>query len=393
MKRKKINSHYTDFLYNENFILWCLTKEEGLDQYWKEYLLQYPEQKDRFQEAINHFDNVGFSGDKLEEKDRDKLLTDIRNSSSAIIKRKQINRFFYYSAAACVLLLIGLSYIFKSGIITIKEEPNSSNVIVGQELDNQDIQLVTASGTTLFEKDLDVYVNNQGDVVVNQSEKDTTIVMKTNQDVVNRLVVPFGKRSRIVLADGSKVWLNSGSVLEFPSGFNGQTRDINLTGEMYIEVARDESKPFLVHTRELDIKVYGTEFNVSAYNNASESIVLVKGSVSVKTNQDKEVFLQPNERLLYEDKLLKKEQVNVSPYISWKDGYLIFNNTTIREVLKQIEKYYNVSFNLSNKVNLDTRTCTGKIYLSPNLTDVLNTISILSSTTYTIEDNLIYINL
>ena len=393
MKREKTDSHYSDFLYNEDFILWHLTKEEDLNQYWKEYLLQHPEQKDLFQEAINHFDNVGFSNNKLEEKDRDKLLADIKSSSSAIIKRKQINRFFYYSAAACVLLLIGLSYTFKSGIINTKEEPGSSNVIVGQELGNQDIQLVTASGTTLFEKDLDVYVNNQGDVVVNQAEKDTTIVMKTNQDVVNRLVVPFGKRSRIVLADGSKLWLNSGSVLEFPSVFNGQTRDINLTGEMYIEVVRDESKPFLVHTRDLDIKVYGTEFNVSAYNDVPESIVLVKGSVGVKANQNKEIFLQPNERLLYEDNLLKKEHVNVSPYISWKDGYLIFNNTTIREVLKQVEKYYNVSFNLSNKVNLDTRTCTGKIYLSPNLTDVLNTISILSSTTYTIEDNLIYINL
>ena len=392
MKQEKTYSHYTDFLQDDDFILWQLTQDDSLSQPWIEYLQQHPDVEAQFQEAVSRVGKVRFMGEKLNEEERAALLDTIKESSQVLVRKKRIHLFARYAAAACVLLIISFALLYKSDIL-IPDDISTHSVIAGYEMQKQDIQLTTASGTTSFDENLDLYINPQGDVVVTQKETDSLLIMKTTQEVNNRLEVPYGKQSRITLADGSKVWLNSGSVLEFPAQFNGQERNISISGEMYIEVSKDEKKPFFVHTKGLDIKVYGTAFNVSAYDNLSESVVLVEGRVGVKTMKQTEIHLLPNERLLYSNNKLTKEAVDVSQYISWKDGYLIFNNTPMKDVLQQMEKYYNVSFNLADNVNLSARTCTGKIYLSPHLSDVLNTVSVLSSTTYTIKDKIIYINL
>jgi ferric-dicitrate binding protein FerR (iron transport regulator) len=97
--------------------------------------------------------------------------------------------------------------------------------------------------------------------------------------------------------------------------------------------------------------------------------------------------------LTYYNDRVDKKQVNVSNYVSWKDGYLMLQQTPIAEVLKQMERYYNLSFDIQEPVDLQSKTCTGKIYLSDNLDNVMTTISLLSSTKYTRDDKKIYINM
>jgi ferric-dicitrate binding protein FerR (iron transport regulator) len=161
---------------------------------------------------------------------------------------------------------------------------------------------------------------------------------------------------------------------------------------MYIEVAHDKEKPFYVHTPDFKLRVYGTKFNLSNYDNSPGSVVLVEGSVSVQSGTE-EMFLNPNEQLLISrGKAPERQTVDVTHYISWKDGYLLLENTPMTDVLDKVERYYNLSFNYEQDVNLKKRTCSGKIYLSENLDNVMTTITLLSATQFKKENNRIYIS-
>jgi ferric-dicitrate binding protein FerR (iron transport regulator) len=157
-------------------------------------------------------------------------------------------------------------------------------------------------------------------------------------------------------------------------------------------VATDKKKPFHVRTSDFSIKVYGTKFNVSTYADSPQSVVLVEGRVSLKPVNKKGTFLSPGEQAVYSDNgTFNTQKVDVNQFISWKNGYLSFDQAPMTEVLKQIGRYYNVSFNFDQDVNLQKRTCSGKIYLSDNLDNVMTTIALLSSTRYINQNGQIYI--
>jgi ferric-dicitrate binding protein FerR (iron transport regulator) len=142
------------------------------------------------------------------------------------------------------------------------------------------------------------------------------------------------------------------------------------------------------------VEVHGTSFNVTSYDNLNSTVILVEGHVSLRKNGvNRSVSLYPNELAVYNSESLEfdKKEVNVEDYTSWKDGYLSLNKTPMTEVLKRISRYYNLSFNYDNSVELQNRSCTGKIQLSENLENVMTTISLLTSTSYEIENNRIYI--
>lgn len=186
--------------------------------------------------------------------------------------------------------------------------------------------------------------------------------------------MPKGRRSMIVLADNSKMWINSGSKVIYPRAFKGDRREIFVEGEVYLKVSRDESKPFIVNTSAFDVEVLGTSFNVSAYKgDAHASVVLVEGAVDVKDAADKHVLMQPNERVqLDEAGELKKETVNALDYIHWVDGVWILNGKPLKEVLAYLSEYY------GQKIVCDPSIADeafyGKLFLNEELKKVLESI-------------------
>jgi len=161
---------------------------------------------------------------------------------------------------------------------------------------------------------------------------------------------------------------------------------------MYIEVATDKNSPFYVHTSGYNVKVYGTKFNVSSYPGSTSSVVLVEGIVGLQAANKQELVLSPREQAIYSDNgTFQTQKVDVTPFISWKEGYLSFEDTPVTEALKQIERYYNLSFNYGDNISFQGLTCTGKIILSDNLDNVMTTLSLISDTKYKKEDKLIYI--
>jgi len=383
-------STYKDFLQDDNFILWRFTAEESLNTYWEEFITTNPALREEFEKAIREFSKIQLNQESMTEVEYTQLLHRIRLSDSRIRQKKKVRLFIQYAAAACLALLIGLSiyYVNRDAEETILL---SDNIIVGEKLDEEEIFLITDTETTSFSKDIHIQMDKNGSTIVQEVDGDKSTIVGKGKNTMNKLVIPYGKRSQLELADGTKVWLNSGSVLEFPSAFTGDIRKVNLTGEMYVEVVKDTHKPFIVNTPDFQVKVYGTTFNVSAYDD-TQSVVLVEGSVGVKTTSNKETILMPNDMLAYRDNEWSKEQVDVIQYTSWKDGYILLNQTSISDVLKQVERYYNLSFTIDENIDLRAKTSTGKIYLSDNLDNTMKTISLLSSTEYRRENKTIYIN-
>lgn len=381
------------FLQNHDFISWQLTGDPYMESYWEEYIEIHPEQKDAFEKAIQEFSRIQLNKETLSETEQINLLKRIHTSSSETRRKKRLSLIARYSTAACIALIAGISIFYYIQAGAGDFNLLAHDLIVGENLDNEEIQLITDSETSSFSRDVQVQINEEGAVLIKE-EGVGLKEMEVNTSTMTKLVVPYGKRSQLTLSDGSKIWINSGSVLEFPTTFTGNTRTVNLVGEMYAEVAKDSQRPFIVSTQGFQVHVHGTKFNVSAYrDNASQSIVLIEGSVGVKSSARKETRLQPNEMLTWNQSAWNKEQVDVSGYISWKDGFMILNSTPITDVLKQIERYYNLTFNIPQTEHLAKITCTGKIYLSEDLDNVMETIALLSSTQYKRNGKSIYINI
>ncbi|MEA5128198.1 MAG: FecR domain-containing protein [Proteiniphilum sp.] len=382
---------YTDFFKDKKFIQWQLMPDESLDTFWQNFIGQHPEQKKNIDKAITYLKRSGMNKSDLTKDEHIVLLERIQKTIRQEKKISHRKYFWYVAASTAAVVLITLAI----GLFSPLSEQVTSRdkeLIIGELLDNEDVQLITDEKAIIFQNDIEVTLKGEGSAEIVQANNETSKV-QVARDKLNSLIVPYGKRSTLILADGSRVWLNSGSILEFPSQFSGKKREIRLaSGEMYVEVADDKEKPFFVLTGNVNVKVYGTKFNISNYSGSAQSIVLIEGRVSLQLSDKKELFLKPNEQAIYsESGIFETQTVDASLFISWKEGYLSFDKTPMTEVLRQIGRYYNLSFNFENDMNLQKRTCTGKIYLSDNLDNVMTIIGLLSSTTYTRTDNKILI--
>ncbi|MDR1981577.1 MAG: FecR domain-containing protein [Tannerellaceae bacterium] len=258
---------------------------------------------------------------------------------------------------------------------------------------NKEIQLITADKVIeLAGKDVQIELGEDGQALLLGVETETS-ELKLDTHTTNKLIVPYGKRSKVKLADGSRIWLNSGTELEFPSTFDGKTRQITIRGEMYLEVNRDETKSFIVHVPGFDILVHGTKFNVSAYaDNHIQTVVLTEGKIEVTSPDRSPVMLSPNEMLLLQPDKWRKDTVNAQQHISWIDGMLYLNKISVTDVLKKIRRYYNVEF-VMDEHELQAKTCTGKLYLSDDIDDVMISLSAISATEYHHERGKIHVKL
>lgn len=162
-----------------------------------------------------------------------------------------------------------------------------------------------------------------------------------------------GSVIRYELPDHSVVWLNAGSTLRYPTVFRNDNRNVELKGEAYFEVQADKKRPFYVNTLNgLKVYVYGTKFNVAAYDDDSYiETVLEKGKVNVITPNQETIVLAPGEQLLYDKQSQKSKKNTVDVYgkVAWKDGKLIFRNASLEEIFKRLERHFNVDIQFDNK--------------------------------------------
>jgi transmembrane sensor len=201
-----------------------------------------------------------------------------------------------------------------------------------------------------------------------------------------------GMRGSVNLPDGSRVTLNSGSEIRYPTRFTKGTREIQLTGEAFFEVTKDKKHPFIVRTDKLNVEVLGTTFNVSAYNDGKPvEVVLATGSIKLFSGEGHEkkqlALLEPGNRAVYNasDNKLTVSGVNTDKYLAWRDGNIIFRDDSMSDVVSRLERWFNVDIYVQDKSILDYEI-TARFH-DETLEQVLTLLKLSSGIEYTIEKN------
>lgn len=303
-------------------------------------------------------------------------------------KRHQIQlRIFRF--AALILILIGIGW---TSLYFLNKRPSIERytALKGVITNNSALVLTDGKQILIDSKQSEVrYTPDGAGVSVNDTTK---MEQPVSDNGINQMIVPFGKRSSILLSDGTKVWLNSGSRLVYSPSLKGKTREVFLEGEAYFEVAKDDGKPFYVKTDAYNIKVYGTKFDVLARRGNHEfSTILVEGKVSLNINgqsHSRELFLAPKQKASLSkgnDNFQIMEVENIENYIAWINGYLSFENEDISDVLKRVSQYYNITIEFRHQSN--TTKIFGKLDLKDDPERVLDGLAIISKTRYIKQKN------
>ncbi|MFQ6600102.1 FecR family protein [Flavobacterium sp. C3NV] len=325
---------------------------------------------------------------------RKALLKEIRREKK---KSKKYNLRSFMKYAAIAILFLGIGAVLQKNIF----DNNTKEIIVPKKdeitlkLGNGNIKVIAADGTSK------VYDAN-GKVVGEQKGKELVYANDPNATklVYNTLSIPNGKRFNITLSDGTLVYLNAGSSMTYPVQFiKNQNRKIFLTGEAYFDVTHDKKHPFIVNANKLDVQVYGTKFNVSNYNedNATD-VVLVEGSVSMRQSgllkNKNEFFLTPGYKGTFskEKKTISNEKVNTSLYTSWMNGNLVFRQESFANIIKKLERHYNVTI-INNNRSLANETFNATIETdNESIIQVFNYFKKVYQIDYSIVENKIIIN-
>ena len=172
-----------------------------------------------------------------------------------------------------------------------------------------------------------------------------------------------GKQLAVTLADGTRVWLNASSKLEFPGHFDGKLREVSVQGEAYFEVAHNKEKPFVVKTSNNQVKVLGTHFNVKDYKGEDrEEVTLLEGAVEVSGKEFQPLFLKPSEQFVKEGGRNKPSVEilnNPETVIAWKSGDFYFQDATAENIVKELERWYPVEITIIKQDN--SKKISGKI--------------------------------
>ena len=210
------------------------------------------------------------------------------------------------------------------------------------------------------------------------------------------IYVPAGQRAELMLADGTKVWLNSRSTLTFPGSFKGDIRNVKLDGEGYFAVTKNVEQPFIVETNKCNVKVLGTEFNVMAY--AADSVwetSLLEGAVEILVpgSNNSGMRLEPNTMASLKGNRLVKGRIKEADYFLWREGLLCFNDISVRDMIEKLKLYYGVDIVVNNTRILKNRY-TGKFRTKDGVEHVLKVLRLNNKFTYTKDDetNVITIN-
>jgi transmembrane sensor len=298
-----------DFIKDDRFQQWVLSPDEASDTFWWNFLLQHPHKQSPVQEArqfllLFHFrESDVFESRILSLKQR--IDFDIDQGIISNVQPEEIlessktesvgprSRFVWYAAASLVGIILMVSALYFSNLFSFSKEEVTSK----------------------------------------------------------------GQRTFVALEDGTKVWLNADSRLSYPKSFRAtKTREIQLEGEAYFDVAEDKQKPFIVHTSDILIKVLGTSFNVKSYRkDKTIETTLIKGKVTIESANDKKLTLLPSQQAVFEKqskKLFLEHKDEAIDYTSWKEGRLIFHDQPLSDIVNELERWFNVSIEVEDRSSL-----------------------------------------
>ena len=360
----KFNHYLTytaiDFSTDPYFLEWRWFQTEETNCFWNEFLFEYPNKSEEVSFAIKIVESV--IDNNVVEFSKEEKENAIYRLTLKIQRYKRRKILTIYTLSTVVVLTSLVFFLFKNTTyISVTDE------VTIVDIPEREIQLILPTGDrTFFKEDIQLKYDETGNIIVQNEAGDMLDELESNNTHIdlNKLVVPKGKRSSLLLADGSIIWINSGTTVEFPSTFRGMDkRKIKVDGEIYIEVEKDTLRPFLVETPRFDVSVLGTKFNVMAYSEDQvQHVTVAEGLVSVYAeNENQKEFVGINQQLSMSKNETTLKEVDVYNYISWKDGVLRFESEPLRNILERLSRYYDIQLNYES--DIETIRCSGKLYL------------------------------
>lgn len=373
-----------DFSTDPYFLTWRWFQTEEANLFCTRFLSQYPEKSEEISLAIKIVESV-VEDNKASFSNNEKERA-IKRLTVKVDRHKQRKKIAISSLSAAVILACLFFFPFN----------NSDHLPGGDEValidfPEREIQLILPTGDrTSFKEDIQISYDKTGNVTVQNKAGEMLDRHESIQGPValNRLIVPKGKRSSLLLEDGSSIWINSGTTVEFPSTFVGlDERKIKVEGEIYIEVENDVHRPFLVETTNFGVRVLGTKFNVSAYSeDPVKHVTVVEGLVSTVSGKgEKEELIGPSQQLTISGQGTTLKNVDVAYYVSWKDGFLCFESEPLGSILTCLSRYYDIQLVYGN--DIEAIRCSGKLYLFDEWQVVFDNITKVSPVEYFVKNN------
>ena len=292
---------------------------------------------------------------------------------SAVRVRLMVRR---YSAAAVLVGLVGLGIVFLYRGRMHKDEVPAFVSVYKNDIDpGRDRAVLTlADGSRVSLDRVEDYGRVTDDRLEGERNGHPEVERNPNGETRLRyrtLATPVGGQYRLTLADGTKVWLNSQSSIRFPTAFAGKTRLVEVTGEVYFDVARDMRKPLVVKAGGLIVQALGTRFNVYNYpNEAAARATLIQGSVRVIKGRDSLLLTPGQEGETHKPDLLTlNSDVDTAQASAWKDGYFDFDNQDIQAIMRQFARWYDIQVVFAGKPS--TAPFAGKMQRSLRLSQVM----------------------
>ena len=289
-----------------------------------------------------------------------------------------------WAVACMVCIVVGFVFMLdkipnNEEVVVLTEEQKAANQVVLYLGNGEKVELSDTEKLHFLENGQQIDVANgqvtYGDNVRNESQN----------VVYNVLSVPQCAEYHVVLADGTKVWLNADSELKYPVSFSGETRQVFVRGEAYFEVAKDSLHPFVVKNGKVDIRVLGTSFNIRAYQDSSIYTTLVSGSVKVCC-KDNHLFLKPGQQCEVSEVAGKMtiNEPDLDVVLAWKNGDFIFKNAPLTTIMEEIQRYYGVRVEYTQE-SLKDRKFYLYIERSKQLEEVLQKLTWTGSVKYRLE--------
>ena len=290
-----------------------------------------------------HYSSADFS--RLKQGEKIRLMRKIRAS-----RRRKL---YWLSAAASIMVVFSLSlFLWING-----EDSGQKNTGVLAPQRKGQVELILSSGERMVLGTDSLRLGNrvEAGMLKDSLRKLSYLQAPAGQDgqeeIFNTLVIPVGGLYELELSDGTRVWLNSVSQLRYPVQFTGKERKVYLSGEAYFDVKTDSLRPFVVESGGMNVRVYGTEFNVTAYREEKLRTTLVQGKVGIKVDGEKELLLRPGQMAEYDaqTKHLEVQEVNTYLYTAWIEGTFAFKDETIEEIMGRLSRWYDLNVFYANE--------------------------------------------
>lgn len=365
-----------------------ITEEEHAELF---VYIRNPETKDQVLAFLDEHNKKVQSDALVHEIDWDGMYANITSPKKSVGPERA--PWWKYLAAAVVLIVAGVAIYYSPNYPSKNSSPLAyhNDIKPGGEravltlADGSEIVLDgNAPGKLATQGGISIEKDANGQVVYVAKKESGEATAK-----INTLSTPAGGKFSVVLADGSKVWLNASSSIKFPAEFVGNERRVEIKGEAYFEVAKDQSRPFYVRNGSSEIKVLGTHFNVMAYPDEYRSaLTLLEGSVQFTKNGQSQL-LKPGKQIVYTetDTETKQQPADIEEVMAWKNDLFVFNNTSIDEIMKELMRWYDVKIKYEGEK--PDISFTGVIPRNTNVSKVLKTLELTEDVVFGIENNVI----